>query len=64
MCCCNFCSENVKVDITDRFRLLVMSITKHVVEQSWALELCYYGSTISTNILCIWLIPPRVTLNI
>ena len=34
MCCCNFCPENVNVDITNRFRLLVMSIAKHVVEQS------------------------------
>ena len=56
MCCCYLCSENVKVDITNRFRLL-RSITK-------ALELCYYGSTISTNILCIRLNPPRVTLDI
>ena len=32
MCCCNFCPENVKVDITNR--LLIMTITKHVVEQS------------------------------
>ena len=62
MYCCYCCPENVKVDITNR--LLIMCITKHVVEQSLTLKFCYYGSTTSSNILCIWLIPPRVTLDI